>query len=310
MKDLFALFCVRFSKRNSDVRKRGFLKWFIEVCEKAGFHTKLDETKERGKKSRNLVVGSVKNADTIIITGYDTGNKILLPGYKYYPFNLKKDQRNEVYSLILQMVLSIMLIAVFFFVVQHFMDQNIWLKILIVLGGAAIVFLIILLSKGMANKYNFNKNTAALTIATALVQEFGKAKDKSVAFIFADNVSASFFGYIQLAEKYKIELRNKKVLILDCVMSNGEVYAAYTNQSKDTAKLLHEIHPGINMLDFKDGVEGVFNWLPQAVVLTSGSKTNDLEIAISGTRSRHDCAPDFNRLDAIYEITRDFINKK
>ncbi|MEG2244410.1 MAG: hypothetical protein RSB84_02910 [Erysipelotrichaceae bacterium] len=309
MKDLFALFCVRFAKRNSDVRKRGFLKWFIDICEKAGFRTKLDESKVKGKKSRNLVVGSVKNADTVIITGYDTGNKILLPGYKYYPFNLKKDQRNEIYSLILQMVLSITLIIIFFFFVKGFLDRNIWLKIATVLGGAVIVFFIILLSRGMANKYNFNKNTAALTIATALVQEFGKEKDKSVAFIFADNVSASFFGYIQIAEKYKLELRNKKVLILDCIMSNGEVYAAYTSQGKETADILHEVHPGINMLDFQDEIEGVFNWLPQGVVLTSGTKLGDKEIAVSGTRSRHDCAPDFNRLDAIYEITHDFIKK-
>lgn len=313
MKDIFALFCVRFAKRNSDVRKRGFLKWFVEFCAKSGYTTKLDEMNQKKHRSRNLIVGDLKKCNTVVIAGYDTANKIVIPNYKYYPFNIKKDQNSEMISLGYQLFLSALLILAFFFVVQGFNDATFWWKVLAVVVGAILVITIFLLGKGMANKYNFNKNTASLAIATSLMQEYGKERDKSVAFIFADNTSSSFLGYMQIAENNKTELRGKKVIVMDCVMSDGEVFAGYVEEGQANADLIHEIHPDINMLKFKEVIPPFFTWLPTAIYLTSGTKVSttmhESEVAVSKTRTRKDSAMDFNRLDAIYDIVDQFIKK-
>lgn len=299
MKDLFAMLCIRFAKRNTPVRKKNFLKWMMENCKQMKVKHKVDEKTEKRMTSTNLICGDLKHADVVFVAGYDTPSKVYIPGYQYYPFDEKKDHKMEMLSLVIQLLMSFIVLIALFFLIRGWSDYNIWLKIGCVIGSAVLLVAAYLFGKGAANKYNFNKNNAALSVAMTLLTQSVDKKYENVAFVFTDFSSASFMGYRQLSQMR--EISNKNIVILDCIASEGELFAAYNNGGKECAMSLKQIDGDIQTLDYTDAA-GVFGLFRKLTYVTSGKKVDDRQVAVAHTRSRKDSKADFDRIEKVYQF--------
>lgn len=308
MRDLFALLCVQFAKRNTPKRKERFLAWLAHSAQDLGFEVHIDEKKKGKMSSRNLLVGNFSKCENIVVTGYDTPSKVMMPGYTYYPFNFKKDHKQEMIALAIQMASSIFVIFLFYLLVRGFNDYNIWMKVGAVIIGIAMIVISFFLGKGMANKYNFNKNTSALCVGITLMQEAAAAKDNRTAFVFCDNVSASFYGYAQIAENMEKKLKGKNLIILDCVASDGDVFIAHKKADKQLAEGLAKHLPGSKLLERPTDVPGCMQWFNNLMYVTSGIADEQHEIKIKNTRSRKDGKLDMDRLEAIHKMLTSYLN--
>ena len=310
MRDLFALLCVQFAKRNTFKRKERFLAWLAHSAQDLGFEVHIDEKKKGKLKSRNLLVGNFSKCENIVVTGYDTPSKVMMPGYKYYPFNFNKDHKQEMIALGIQMASSIFVIFLFYLLVRGFNDYALWLKIIAVIIGAGMVLASFYLGKGMANKYNFNKNTSALCVGITLMQEAAAVKNNKTAFVFCDNVTASFYGFAQIAENLEKKIKGKNILIMDCIASDGDVYLAYKKADKKLAETVQKGMPECKLLERSSTVPGCFSWFDNLVYVTSGTADDEHEVIIKGTRNRKDAHLDMSRLEQVHQMMADYLGVK
>lgn len=306
MKDLFAILCIRFAKRNTPIRKKNFLKFILENCKQLKIKHRLDEKTQKRITSSNLICGDLKHADVIFVTGYDTPNKIYLPGYKYYPFDEKKDHKAEMLSLYVQLAMSFLSLIALFFLIRGWGEYNLWLKIGCVIGSVILLIASFLYGKGAANKYNFNKNNAALSVVMTLLTESIEKNHQNVAFVFTDFSSTSFMGYRQLSEMR--EIANKNIVILDCIATEGDLFVGYNNGGKACAIKIHEIDQDIHTLDFTDA-SGVFSLFRKLTYMTSGKRVGDRQVMISHTRSRKDSKVNFDQVEKVYQALNAYMEE-
>lgn len=162
-------------------------------------------------KSRNIMIGDLKNSKIILGAHYDTAPVLPIP-------NFLTPKNKLVYFLyILLLVFGFIIIELLTMFTISFFTDNELLYLLVYFG--LLIFILGWMFVGKANKHTANDNTSGvITLIEALHNE--KIKDQ-VCCVFFDHEEVGLIGSAVFAKKHKKELENKLLFNFDCV-SDGD----------------------------------------------------------------------------------------
>ena len=154
-------------------------------------------------RSRNIVVGDINRANTIITAHYDTCANIFIPNI-CFPFSIFKTTIYQILIAVVFIIFSNIIYSLLGFVV----DFNIIL-----------IFMCFMMICGISNKNNYNDNTSGVVCLIELINQLDQLND--VAFVFFDNEEKGLLGSGLFKRKSEVSFNSKVVINLDCV-SDGD----------------------------------------------------------------------------------------
>lgn len=210
--------------RNYQVRKTKAQKTaFIELLQR---HYPEMQVESGGfPKSRNLVIGDIKQAKVVFTAHYDTCAALPFPNFI--------TPRNIAFYIFYNLLVAAPVVALMILV----MDGLLYLTDSFTLGYLAMLAVLAaflwMMMGGRANQHTVNDNTSGVltlceTLATMTPEERQKA-----AFVFFDLEEAGLFGSSFFAQKHKKEMKDKLLVNFDCV-SDGDHFLVLRNKKART----------------------------------------------------------------------------
>lgn len=295
MKELLAFFGVTLRIRNTKRQKHLFYKAVSEIAADIKYKVSLQSVVSRFMGVNNIVIGDLKKAKTIVVTAYDTPNKIYLHNYKYYPFNTLKNIKEEKKNLLVQFLISLVFIVLVTMILWNFTSYNIFFKI-----SSIVISIILLLNayfiiKGKPNKVNLNRNSASVAILIAIMKELKRTDE--VAFVFLDSCVNSFEGFKVLKNNAS---EDSEVIVLDCIGYGEKLVVAHRENIKIKNYLFKELDFINKKYTEEEANNNVLNFFKKCIYVTSGTIENK-QLVVKNTRSKNDFNVDINRLEKIKE---------
>lgn len=213
-KEILARFQVRKTKR----QKTEFIQWL------QGHFPELQVEQAGLFKSRNLVLGDVASAKTILTAHYDTCARLPFP-------NFLTPQNFLIYFLYqLLILIPFLLVMVLVDVLMLFLlpdtTAGLWMGYLVMM---ALLFL--LLMGGPANQHTANDNTSGVITLVEIYTAMTPEQRKNTALVFFDHEESGLLGSAAFARRHRKEgLKEKLVLNFDCV-SDGDSFLLVQNKS-------------------------------------------------------------------------------
>ena len=159
----------RFSRRN----KKRFLSALDEIFEEEGYAGK-DIDKRRLFLTRDRMYAFEKTAKLYVVVPYDTPERLLWHKTKHYPLDGNRSLNSNMVATYVPAVIFYVLILLFItFVVPLFEDPLVQGFINLVVFICTLL-LILLLIKGVSNRHNRNRNSAAVIAAVEFMQSLNK----------------------------------------------------------------------------------------------------------------------------------------
>ena len=301
MKELFETFGITLGRRHSYRQKVMFINEFSQPLLDRGIKVELQQKSYLGRKVTNVQIGDLDNAETIIVAAYDTGSRMFIPGYRYYPVNASQNYTREVINTVIQLLIAAVMIGIIFLITRNFSSMNLFRKIVAVLADVILGFLIYSVVNGIPASFNYNRNSASDIVIYRLASE--NLKNKKVAYVLTDDSISSYRGYQQLNSWLGESAKKKSFIILDCLASGEQVYCFSKNQNKVYNRIDKEKGNVIKMKVMEDVSNTPMSILPNSVVIASGAMVND-EFVAENVRTNKDYKVDLERLEKIITILR------
>ncbi len=301
MKELFETFGITLGRRLSYRQKVMFINEFSQPLLDKGIKVELQQKTYFGKKVTNVQIGDLDKADTIVVAAYDTGSRMFVPGYRYYPMNGSQNYTREVINTVIQLLCAAVLAVLVFFITRNFLDLPWWRKILAVLADAILVFLIYNVVNGIPASFNYNRNSASDIIIYKLANE--NLKNRKTAFVLTDDSISSYRGYQQLNSWLGESAAKKNIVILDCLAYGEKVYCFSKTHNRIFDRIENMKDSDIEMKIVSDISNTPLSVFPNAVLLASGSMIND-ELIAENVRTNKDYKVDLPRLEKLTGIIR------
>lgn len=298
MRDIMVIISGFFGKRYSKRQKNKFIKYMTKQFVSFGFKVENIVTKNKvGQKVTSLVFGDIESSETIYLTSLDTPSKIMFKNYVYYPFNKELEDANNKKNGKIGLAIVVFLIFIYFvfmFPLFKTVTKTLW-KVVLWIITTVFLLVINLLMKGIANKNNFTRNTAAIS----LMYDIAK-KRKSDCFIFLDQFSTTNMGLYEIENR--IELKDKRIVILDCIGGNGEYGFSIGKGAERFAKLrTNLINDNIKEYRLKGDYDIYSRIFGSYMIIGSGTEENDNLIS-KNTRSKNDQIIDFKLMEKLENI--------
>ncbi len=246
---------------------------------------------QKGKKAVNLMIGDLKNAETIIVSHYDTPQKNYGKTLKYFPISGTNSFVSTFISVYTPLIFGGFLsLYLLLFQVPNIDFENNLLGSVVVFG----LLLVLLagtsvMTKGVANKYNYNRNSSGV-IGSLLLAEKLKGK-KKVAFVLTDMGCMNHKGDQMLQEALPKTLKDKTVLVLDCIAKGARVGVGYRSAAKTAAhkfiKLFDEDKLYSKEMSDEDLKYHTAQYYEKAIIVSYGKKQGD-SFFVEDTASNQD----------------------
>lgn len=295
MKEFFTTLCIQFGNRSTAKKKVRFLNWLLPIFQTYGYKAEVINDKARFGRVCDVLLGDMKKAKHVILVPYDTPLKYTLANSVYYPLDGKRNRKIQLQNLLMQTLVSVVLMIAAIAITYYAMKQETAWKY----GFMTLSFFLFLLAfwfgKGISNRYNFNRNSAAICVA----MELAKDKNPAVAFVFVDATAQSYKGYLLLKAKYEELLQRKQVILLDCVGGN-DPYHFLSVQACKIASL------DACWQTIEQAEDSVLSLWKQAVLLTR-AKQEGKDFKVSYTGTKKDTFVDFDALQEDVELLRQLI---
>lgn len=202
--DWFIRYTVIFRKRNTHRQKSLFLKSLKADVETFRNDVQIDHFKLHKKDPysyNNLYVGSMKQADTIICTYYDTP-AVQWQSYEY--FNNKLRERKITRWILTSSMVYILLGFLFtiFIGVPIFVNRTLFSPLPIFLTGCYILYFLLLgqITRGWPTKHTLVSNTSSVLALLDATQQF---QDQRIAFAFVDAGCTNEAGLKRILKRKK-----------------------------------------------------------------------------------------------------------
>jgi hypothetical protein len=307
MKELMMLYGITLRKRYHNRQKAYFRSHISESYPKAGFSVTYPERKHTAAKITNIIAGDINKAELLFITAYDTPSTTLLPNYKYYPFHSKKNEKGEQLNFIVQIITVVFFAFCSYLFMKQFLSGSgvakgayLGLTILSIIGA-------VLVGRGRANSFNFNRNSASLAIMERIAEQC--SQNCNIAFVFLDQSISSFHGYKEFSYAYGDN--SKTIVVLDCVAAGDMILLAHRKGCTKQAKQLIEL-AGKNTLTITDreyseekADKNILAFGRNMLYLVSG-EVEGKEFIVANTRSKRDIQVDMKRLDKVAKTLIEF----
>lgn len=169
-------------------------------------------------KSRNLIIGDVNKADTILTAHYDTCARLPFPNFiapKNIPISL-------LYSLLLIIPMAAVLFALNYPISR--LTTSFWAHYWFTLSAAFV--LMALMVSGPANKRNANDNTSGVILLLEVLSALTEEQRERVAIVFFDNEEIGLLGSSQFKKRYIQQMESKLLINFDCVSDGDHILIA------------------------------------------------------------------------------------
>lgn len=234
--DLVLKYAVMMPIRFKINQKFLFISEVAKEYEMLGYETKAVIDKKRGGKSLNLLIGDLKNADTIFISNYDTPQRNLARSFNYYPFDGVTSFASSFFPFYTPLLIGAITAFVIMWKGLPNVDftnnfiQSFYIITLLVLT----ISISTILTKGIANKQNFNRNTSGVIGNLLLAEKF--AGQKNIAFVLTDMGCFNNKGDRMLQDALPKTLKDRKVVLLDCIGKGPRIGVGYRQPMKKDAE--------------------------------------------------------------------------
>jgi len=311
MKDLFLRFGIMMGKRYRQKDKLLFLNELVIDMKAMGYSVDFQVIKKHFEKAVNLYVGNTKKAKTIFVIAYDTPTKLLGFMRNYYPFETKKNYQTEITNLLVHYTIAILLLMVAFIIARPFLTYSSGMKIASVTGILIAIIGAIYFMSGVANRVNYQRNSAAVVMAHLLANSF---KDKEhVGFAFLDRGVNSLQGYQYCKEYFSDSINQYQFIILDGLAMGESLVIAHSEQNRFLAHEMIEAYSGINIIDknFSESFiqQMILSLFPNSLHISLG-KIKEGHFVIENTRHNSDHKIDFNQFEIIENMLKKFAQKQ
>lgn len=182
---------------------------------------KVFEAAYQREKLHNVLINDIATSKVVLVVSYDTPARFS-KAYRYYPFDLQKEQEAQRQQVLRQGAVSFVLglIALSLFWWRTALPPVLFTSLLaMALLGSTFVFQV------RANRNNANRNNGALAIALKLAHE-----DPSIAVLLLDKTVQSSVGYHLATELFE-ELKSLPIIILDALTSHPHLVGQTNNRS-------------------------------------------------------------------------------
>lgn len=259
LKDWYVRYHLIFGKRYTRKQKDRFLKSLSTDILQYRKDLKLDTfklNKKSKQKYRNLYVGNVEKADTVVCSYYDT------PACRFSPYNffdVEHRMKSTTMFILISSILYILFGLVFTLIVAMplFQTKPIFSfpSILCIVFYIIYFYLLNKITRGWPRRKNLVQNTSSVLL---LLECIAHRKSKRVAYAFLDAGCTNNAGLDRLMEKTK-----GKILMLDSIGSDQPLYLVNPELQRS------------NSLNTFDKIESLYSSNERLVYLISGEKEKD-----------------------------------
>jgi len=316
MEDLLVKFGIVFGKRYTLKQRQRFLLSINEEFSELGYNTKFaNNNRKNNAKAVNLFIGDIASATTIICTHHDTPLTVLWPNYRYYPLNGRRSFRAYSIATIIPAIIATIFaaLAIYFFISNPDLGGNLrpfWIFAVVLVS----FLLATLISKGLSNKYNINRNTAAMLAILHIAKNLDQQARQKTAFILLDKGCGDNSGAQMMQQALPTTLGKKLFIYLDCI-GNGEelVIAHRENLQKDSDKLLKSFKGKQNAI-VTELDDGQVQFTPtyffdRCIIVTNGHYDTSGNIYINKVNSGSDKFADIETIEAVADMIVSSLNK-
>jgi len=303
MRDIMHDIGVTVSKRYTRSQKELFMKLLVPKLEETGVPIEVLTIENKTVKYPDLVVGNLKKADTVIFVGYDTPSKMLIPNYEFTPLDVKKIMKYEKLNRALLFLVPFLLIVVTTLLFSK-ANGNIMMYIGAVICGLISLLVFFKVAPGIANGFNFNRNSAGVAVVVKLIEEYNHSE--KVAFVFSDNMAESYLGLFDFVNTIP---KDKKIVVLDAIASGRDLVLFSANGSIE--KLKQEFVFGDNETRYVNlhRVSDIFSSITNELIFICSGTLEKKKFVIENVRTKRDLVVDMKRLDVIFKQLLKYVNK-
>ena len=187
-------------------------------------------------KSRNLVVGDVKNARVVLAAHYDTCAVLPFPNL----ITPKNFLITLLYGILVALPFLILMVGTE--ILLNYLTDNFyfayWIALLVFIVSYFGVFM-----GGAPNKNTVNDNTSGVITLCELMKVCREKGIDDVAFVFFDHEEAGLFGSSYFRKLHKKEMKGKLLINFDCVSDGDHMLFVMNKYADDYEEMLRGALP-------------------------------------------------------------------
>ena len=288
-----------FGKRNNLRRKGNFLQFFRDKFATLGYKVEVLKGKEKNNTTQYLIVGDIDRASTLFLTGYDTSSALLIP-FDYYPLDRKKNSTLETVDLFCRIIIAVGVLLLDIFIFNKIVEG----RFLTILVNGITSLLVLLFLFGVASPYNFERNTAAVTLLYQCAVEL--RGNPNYCFIYVDKtIGGGAYGYEYLATILGEKITGKNVVVLDCIVNGKDIFLYETEEFTDEKlkKVFEKVGAVKRKISEEERRNTYLRSYPKGLLVISG-EDSDKGIRVKKTRTLFDADVDIERVELFRDIIK------
>lgn len=219
----------QYEVRKTDTQKTAFIEWTRAYAQRLGIAMRVEES-GRFIRTRNIILGDLSSAKTLITAHYDTCARLPFPNFMT-PCSL------PVILLTQGLIPMILFFAIGYAagflggaVFSMVLPENIATAAMAFLSMAMIYAVIALMLFGPQNPHTANDNTSGVVTVLRLLPDYLERKD--VAFVLFDNEEKGLLGSSAFVKAHPQMKKRTFVINLDCVSDGDTLLYAYSKAAK------------------------------------------------------------------------------
>lgn len=219
MKNYLELVNQLFPMRKTESEKEAFRKYVLEEVKDSKYSAKVDTI----KKSNNIVIGNLEEAECVFTAHYDTPATSLIP-------NLMTPTNKFIgllYHLSYPIIMALLCLGI-----ANIIGSLLEWKMNYIMITYVVLYLSVfyLCTRTFKNKHNKNDNTSGVATVLSLIEICSK---ENIAFILFDDEEKGLVGSKAMAKQYKTLFENKLVINLDCVGNGNNILISIKDKAKN-----------------------------------------------------------------------------
>lgn len=237
----------QYEVRKSNKEKTAFIEYMKQRLSDAGYEVNVEEKGKGLLKSRNIVVGNVKEAQVVFTAHYDTCAVLPFP-------NLMAPTSVFLFT-ISQILITVLIFAM---AIGAAIGFSLLTGDIIPGGLVCLLFLYVFLFYmlfGYRNKHTANDNTSGVITITKILEKLPEEDRNKVCVVYFDNEEKGLLGSSFFKTKHQKEMAGKFLVNFDCV-GDGKTVVALAKKEMQEDALYKQYLDAMN--EHADEYEGEF----------------------------------------------------
>ena len=295
-------------RRFLDGEKSIFLDELKNLMQSNGYDAVVSRDKSGSVTSSNILFGPIHTAKAVIVTYYDTPQrmpKIL----QYTPLNMQRKVVNNFLLRSMKEFVTIVIGIMLFLLTLALFWSNNSLEIMDVVAVFIILLAMVFIKTAiqLPSKYSAKRNNSSVALMLDVMLELSAQERDKVAFAFVDNGTMDMQGdriFSETLVQLGLEI---PVIMLDAVGANEPLLLQYLASTKSLAQRVGidaQLEPAV------EGLKSTIHCYQNALLLTRGTKIKK-DYVIRGVNTNKDTVVDTQQMQsartALLQIIRKII---